>query len=165
MDWELSLQQKAGSCRQWLKISVRASGIRCPTRFRPWAEPVLVLHKWLTRATKLYMQMLRRWHNLPQWCHRPTRPQASTPHHLPQVPPWPHAHWVKILPFKIHPPQENHPAHPQPHLWHSIPPDSIYRQMTFFPRNIPEWNGLPQEVTRAPTPGSFATRVCSLLGL
>ena len=28
---------------------------------------------------------------------------------------------------------------------------------------IPEWNSLPQEVTTAPTPGSFATRVCSLL--
>ena len=40
-----------------------------------------------------------------------------------------------------------------------------YRQMTFFPRTIPEWSSLPQEVTTAPTPGSFATRGCYLLGL
>ena len=36
------------------------------------------------------------------------------------------------------------------------------RQMTFFPRTIPEWNSLPQEVTTAPTPGSFS-RVQGLL--
>jgi len=48
------------------------------TRFRPWAEPVLALHKLLTRVTDLYMQTLRRWHNLPQWCHRPIRPKGLT---------------------------------------------------------------------------------------
>ena len=51
--------------------------------------------------------------------------KASTPHRLLQVPPRPHTHLVKTLPFKIRPPQENHPAHSQPHLRHSIPPDSI----------------------------------------
>ena len=30
------------------EISVRASGIRCPTMFRPWAEPVLALDKLMT---------------------------------------------------------------------------------------------------------------------
>ena len=28
------------------------------------------------------------------------------------------------------------------------------RQMTFFPRTVPEWKSLPQEVTTAPTPNS-----------
>ena len=36
-----------------------------------------------------------------------------------------HTHWVKILPFKIRAPQENHPALSHPHLRHSTPPDSI----------------------------------------
>ena len=27
-----------------------------------------------------------------------------------------------------------------------------YRQMAFFPKTIPKWNSLPQEVTRAPSP-------------
>ena len=164
MDWELSLQQKAGSCRQSLKISVRASGIRCPTRFRPWAEPVLVLHKWYQSDWPLHADtpQMTQSATMMSPTHNTTSKHASPPSTSSTM-----ASCTLSQDTALQNPSTSGelPGTPQPHLWHSIPPDSIYRQMTFFPRNIPEWNGLPQEVTTAPTPGSFATRVCSLLGL
>ena len=44
---------------------IRASGIWCPIRFRPWAEPVLALHKWLISGTDLCLQSFNRRHDLP----------------------------------------------------------------------------------------------------
>ena len=73
-------------------------------------------------------------------------------------------HWVKILPIKIRPPQENHPAHSQPHPlrltfrdattnWDTEPRD---KQMTFFPRTIPDYSetAIPKKPTTATTPHS-----------
>ena len=79
-----------------------------------------------------------------------------------------HRHGLIHIESKHCPSQtENHPAYSRPHPWHSIPPHpAAYRQKTFFPRTIPEWNSLPpQEVSTAPTPGSFVTRVRSFLDL
>ena len=38
-----------------------------------------------------------------------------------------------------------------------------YRQMSFFPRSIPDWNGLPQEVVTAESQDCFKSRLNSLL--
>ena len=38
-----------------------------------------------------------------------------------------------------------------------------YRQMSFFPRTIPEWNKLPQEVVTAKTLDCFKSRLASHL--
>ncbi|KAI0212625.1 hypothetical protein LSAT2_002456 [Lamellibrachia satsuma] len=39
-----------------------------------------------------------------------------------------------------------------------------YRQMSFFPRTIPDWNGLSQEAVMAESLDSFKSRLYSLLG-
>jgi hypothetical protein len=36
---------------------------------------------------------------------------------------------------------------------------TVYRQQTFFPRTIPEWNSLPESVATAPTLTSFRSRL------
>ena len=72
-------------------------------------------------------------------------------------------HWVKIMPFEIRPPHENHPAHSQPHPlrltfrdpttdWDTEPD----KQMTFFPRTIPDYSetAIPKKPTTATTPHS-----------
>ena len=38
-----------------------------------------------------------------------------------------------------------------------------YRQMSFFPRTIPDWNSLPQEVVTAESLDCFESRLNSLL--
>ena len=38
-----------------------------------------------------------------------------------------------------------------------------YRQMTFFPRTIPDWNHLPEEVVAAQTLGSFKSRLAATM--
>ena len=40
---------------------------------------------------------------------------------------------------------------------------TLYRQMTFFPRTIPEWNKLPQEVVTAKSLDCFKSRLASHL--
>ncbi|KAL8624074.1 hypothetical protein ACOMHN_019496 [Nucella lapillus] len=39
---------------------------------------------------------------------------------------------------------------------------TTYRQMSFFPRTIPEWNLLPAEIATAPSLASFQARVTHL---
>ena len=38
-----------------------------------------------------------------------------------------------------------------------------YRQMSFFPRTIPEWNALPEEITEAESLDSFKSRLTPLI--
>ena len=59
---------------------------------------------------------------------------------------------------KSDPPPPPHPLTPRRTTRHThnlacdIPSHrTAYRQKTFFPRTIPEWNSLPQEVTTAPS--------------
>ena len=50
-----------------------------------------------------------------------------------------------------------HPLH------YNIPQSrTAYRHKSFFPRTIPEWNGLPAEVTTAPSLASFQARLARL---
>ena len=58
--------------------------------------------------------------------------KASTPHYLLQVPRRSHPHRVKTPPLTNRPLQENHPAYSRPHLWPSIPLDSIQTEDFFL---------------------------------
>ena len=94
--------------------------------------------------------------------------KASTLQHL-QVPPRRHPHRVKTLPLTNRPYLAREPngilttsattSHPTG--------QHIARRLSFLGPSQIEWNSLPQQVTTAPTPGSFrvVTRSCSLLDL
>ena len=74
-----------------------------------------------------------------------------------QVPPWTCQAQHKV-PADVKPPKRKPPSLTQQGLQPIVKPH-LLRQVSFFPRTIADWNGLPEETVSAPTLDSFESRL------